>query len=54
MPTEPGGLASGNSLYTAMAIHALNALVGSIDIPGGVLVQRFPLADWPDSGSTQG
>lgn len=49
MPTEPGGLASGNSLYTAMAIHALNALVGSIDVPGGVLVQRFPsLADWPE------
>ena len=49
MPTEPGGLASGNSLYTAMAVHALNALVGSIDVPGGVWVQRFPrLADWPD------
>ncbi len=49
MPTEPGGLASGNGLYTAMAIHALNALVGSIDVPGGVQVQRFPdLADWPD------
>jgi anaerobic selenocysteine-containing dehydrogenase len=49
MPTEPEGLSSGNSLYTAMAIHALNALVGSIDTPGGVLVQRFPpLAPWPD------
>jgi anaerobic selenocysteine-containing dehydrogenase len=49
MPTEPGGLANGNSLYTAMAVHALNALVGSIDKPGGVIVQRFPtLADWPD------
>jgi anaerobic selenocysteine-containing dehydrogenase len=49
MPTEPEGLSSGNSLYTAMAIHALNALVGSIDAPGGVLVQRFPrLAPWPD------
>jgi anaerobic selenocysteine-containing dehydrogenase len=49
MPTEPGGLNSGNSLYTAMAIHALNALLGSIDVPGGVLVQRFPnLADWPE------
>jgi len=48
MPTEPGGLSSGNGLYTAMAIHALNALVGSIDVPGGVQVQRFPgLADWP-------
>jgi anaerobic selenocysteine-containing dehydrogenase len=48
MPTSPEGLASGNSLHTAMAVHALNALVGSIDAPGGVLVQRFPLlADWP-------
>jgi anaerobic selenocysteine-containing dehydrogenase len=50
MPTEPEGLSSGNSLYTAMAIYALNALVGSIDRPGGVLVQRFPrLAAWPDA-----
>ncbi|MCG3211297.1 MAG: Thiosulfate reductase molybdopterin-containing subunit PhsA [Anaerolineae bacterium] len=49
MPTEPGGLSSDNSLYTAMAIHALNALIGAIDAPGGVLVQRFPqLADWPE------
>ncbi|MGQ9766474.1 MAG: molybdopterin dinucleotide binding domain-containing protein, partial [Anaerolineae bacterium] len=30
--------------------HALNALVGSIDTAGGVLVQRFPtLAPWPDA-----
>lgn len=50
MATEPGWLAGGNSLYTAMAIHALNALVGSIDQPGGVLVQRFPaLTDWPET-----
>ncbi|MBI5564524.1 MAG: molybdopterin-dependent oxidoreductase [Chloroflexi bacterium] len=50
MPTEPGWLASGNSLYTAMAIHALNALVGSIDAPGGVLVQRFPVMnEWPEA-----
>ena len=48
MPTEDGELNSGNSLYTAMAIHVLNALVGSVDCAGGVLVQRFPsLADWP-------
>lgn len=25
--------------YAAMAVHSLNALVGSIDVPGGVLVQ---------------
>jgi anaerobic selenocysteine-containing dehydrogenase len=48
MPTETGGLSSGNALYTALAIHALNALVGSIDVQGGALVQRFPdLGDWP-------
>ncbi len=48
MPNEPGALNSGNSLYTAMAVHALNALVGSIDIAGGVLTQRFaPMKDWP-------
>jgi anaerobic selenocysteine-containing dehydrogenase len=48
LPAEIGELNSGNSLYTALAIHALNALVGSIDNPGGVLVQRFPeMADWP-------
>jgi len=46
-----GGLLNGgvNGLYTAMAIHALNALVGSIERPGGVLTQRyFPCADWPE------
>jgi anaerobic selenocysteine-containing dehydrogenase len=49
LPAETGELCSGNSLYTAMAIHALNALVGSIDTPGGVLIQRFPqAAAWPE------
>lgn len=49
MPAEPDELNSGNALFTAMAIHALNALVGSIDVIGGVLVQRFPtLAAWPE------
>ncbi|MBS1252494.1 MAG: Thiosulfate reductase molybdopterin-containing subunit PhsA [Anaerolineales bacterium] len=45
-----GGLLNGsiNGLYTAMAVHMLNALVGSIETPGGVLAQRyFPCADWP-------
>jgi menaquinone reductase, molybdopterin-binding-like subunit len=47
MPTEAGELSSGNALYTALAVHALNALVGSIDAKGGVIVQRFPdLKDW--------
>jgi anaerobic selenocysteine-containing dehydrogenase len=48
LPTEAGELSSGNALYTALAIHALNALVGSIDAQGGVIVQRFPdLTEWP-------
>jgi anaerobic selenocysteine-containing dehydrogenase len=38
----------GNSLFSQWAIHALNALVDSIDVPGGVLRQRQPpLAPWP-------
>ncbi len=37
-----------NGLYNALAIHSLNALVGSIDIPGGVLVKRsVPLQELP-------
>jgi anaerobic selenocysteine-containing dehydrogenase len=46
-----GGLLNGsaNGLYTAMAIHALNALVGNIDRPGGMLVQRYPTCPgWPE------
>ncbi|MFV1965441.1 MAG: molybdopterin-dependent oxidoreductase [Pirellulaceae bacterium] len=40
--------ATTNGLGTAMAIHALNALLGSLERPGGVLVQRpAPLAPWP-------
>lgn len=45
-----GGLLNGslNGLSAAMAIHCLNALVGSIEAPGGVLVQRYPqCVDWP-------
>jgi len=37
-----------NGLVSQMAIHSLNALVGSIDIPGGVVMQRSPpLMSWP-------
>jgi len=37
-----------NGLYNALAIHSLNALAGSIDIPGGVLVKRdVPLNELP-------
>src|SRR5512139_4014315 len=48
LPTEAGEYSSGNAVYTGLAVHALNALVGSIDAKGGVIVQRFPdLAPWP-------
>lgn len=37
------------TLESAVAVHALNALVGSIERPGGVLVAPQPPApDWPD------
>ncbi len=45
-----GGLLNGsiNGLYAAMAVHTLNAIVGGIEKPGGVLTQRyFPCVDWP-------
>lgn len=45
-----GGLLNGGigGVYAAMAVHALNALVGSIEAPGGVLTQQyFPIPDYP-------
>ena len=45
-----GGLLNGNlnGLSAAMAINCLNALVGSLETPGGVLTQRYPACpDWP-------
>jgi anaerobic selenocysteine-containing dehydrogenase len=37
-----------NGLYTAMAVHCLNALVGSVETAGGVQVQRYPACPgWP-------
>ncbi|MFB3884633.1 MAG: molybdopterin-dependent oxidoreductase [Thermodesulfobacteriota bacterium] len=37
-----------NGIYNQMAIDALNALVGSIDAPGGLLTQRKPpFSKWP-------
>jgi anaerobic selenocysteine-containing dehydrogenase len=57
-----GGEAVGeqtNGLASQMAIHCLNALVGAIDVPGGVIMQRPPpLTPWPsvfmDELTTQG
>ena len=37
-----GAIASPGGSYTSYAVHCLNALVGSIDVPGGVLYQEFP------------
>ena len=38
-----------NGLQTAWAAQALNALLGSIDRPGGVLTQRSaPTGEWPE------
>ena len=51
-PAVAAGDVSGcsNSLYSQWAIHAINALVGSIDAPGGVMRQvKPPLALWPES-----
>lgn len=45
-----GGLLNGslNGLASAMAINCLNALVGSLEVPGGVLTQRYPeCPEWP-------
>jgi anaerobic selenocysteine-containing dehydrogenase len=50
-PAVAAGDVSGysNSLYSQWAIHTLNALVGSIDAPGGVMRQMEPpLAPWPE------
>jgi anaerobic selenocysteine-containing dehydrogenase len=52
---RPAAVAAGdvsgytNSLNSQWAIHALNALVGSIDVPGGVMRQvEPPLTPWPE------
>jgi len=46
-----GGLLNGTmgGVYAAMAVHCLNALVGSIEQPGGIMRQRYPtVRDWPE------
>lgn len=56
-----GGLLNGGfgGVYAAMAVHILNALVGSIESEGGVMTQRYmPCMDWPalpsDSTASKG
>ncbi len=54
--TQPGIATGGrgvsmqtNGVYNWMAIQALNAMVGSIEVPGGVMVQNHPpYTAWPD------
>jgi len=54
-PVALCGKGKGNlngSLYEFMAVHCLNALVGNINQPGGVLVHDpLPLSDWPEVGA---
>lgn len=43
-----GAAAHTGGVYAVLAVHALNALLGSVDASGGVLVQRHPpFAEWP-------
>ena len=47
---ERGASMQTNGVYNRMAIHALNALVGSLEVPGGVIVQHGPpLTKWPEA-----
>lgn len=40
---------SSNGVFAAMAVHALNALLGAIDRPGGLLTQlEAPVAPWKE------
>ncbi len=56
---ERGPAYGPDDLHTRMAIHSLNALVGNIGIPGGLLLQgELPLASLPsinqDAGAKRG
>jgi anaerobic selenocysteine-containing dehydrogenase len=56
---ERGPAYGPDDLHTRMAIHSLNALVGNIGIPGGLLIQGdLPLAPFPgvnlDAAATRG
>jgi anaerobic selenocysteine-containing dehydrogenase len=39
-----------NAVTELIAIHSLNALVGSIDVPGGIMIQRDPPLKLPAGG----
>jgi anaerobic selenocysteine-containing dehydrogenase len=40
-----------NAVTELVAIHSLNALIGSVDVPGGVLIQRDPPLRMPEKVS---
>lgn len=47
--TDHRATLSTNGLQVALAVQALNAVLGSLERPGGLLVQRPPpLASWPE------
>jgi anaerobic selenocysteine-containing dehydrogenase len=47
----PGAAMQPRGTYSAMAIYALNGLVGSVDVEGGVLrSQKVPIAAFPEVG----
>jgi anaerobic selenocysteine-containing dehydrogenase len=47
---ERGVSMQSNGVFNRMAIHSLNALVGNIDSPGGVMRQRRPpFQPWPEA-----
>lgn len=46
-----GAASYSNAVTELVAIHSLNALVGSIDVPGGVMIQRAPRLKVPERGS---
>ncbi|MFQ6082697.1 MAG: molybdopterin-dependent oxidoreductase [Candidatus Aminicenantia bacterium] len=38
-----------NGLYNALSIHSLNALIGNVDMPGGILTQdKIPYSPFPE------
>jgi len=46
---QRGAMMQPNGVFNYMAIHALNALVGSLGVPGGVIAQEdIPFTAWPD------
>jgi len=46
---QRGAMMQPNGVFNYMAIHSLNALIGSLGVPGGVVAQEDPpFNPWPD------